>query len=81
VAELSFLGKRILVGVMLLVALFGAANYVLKWHLFGSADKQVLVVCFVVLAIVMLRWLPTRAEWDEYRKKKNELQQKERPPS
>lgn len=69
--EVSFLGKRILVGATLLIALFSSANYALNWQIFGAADKKVMVGCYVLLAVVMLKWLPTRAEWDEYRKQRN----------
>jgi len=69
-AQLSFLGKRIVVGVMGLVVLAAIANYLLKWHFFGALDKQIMVACFFALAIAMLRWLPTREEWDKYRKQK-----------
>ncbi len=66
--KLSFFGKRILVGVTLLVALLATLNFVLEWGLFGMTDKKVMVGCYVLLAFVMFRWLPTREEWDEHRK-------------
>jgi hypothetical protein len=67
---LSFVGKRILIGVMLLFALASTLNYVLEWHAVGDTDKRVMIVSWIVLAIVMYIWLPSRAEWDEHRRKR-----------
>jgi hypothetical protein len=68
--RLSFFSKGIVVGLTLLITLLSSLNYWLKWNFLGAGDKKVMVACYVLLAIVMLKWLPTRAEWDEYRKQR-----------
>jgi hypothetical protein len=66
--RLSFLGKRILIGVVLLVTIFVTLNHLLEWRIFGAEGKRVMICCYVALAFAIYTWLPTSAEWDEYRK-------------
>ena len=68
--KLSFNQKRILIGVWLLVSLGSLGNHYLEWGLFGNAGKKVMVGCYFVLGLLMLKWLPRRDEWDSYRRAK-----------
>jgi uncharacterized membrane protein len=69
--NLSFNSRRIVVGVVMVIALMSLLNYLCSWSFFGELDKKVMIGCYVVLAVVMIRWLPTRVEWDEHRKQKD----------
>lgn len=67
---LSFKQRRLLIGVWLLVSLVSLGNHFFGWGLFGPAAKKVMVVCYVVLGLLMLKWLPRREEWDSYYREK-----------
>jgi hypothetical protein len=67
---LSFTARRIVVGLTLLIALLSAGNYLLGWGIAGPYEKKVMVACYVVLALACLLYLPTKAEWDAHRARK-----------
>lgn len=68
--QLSFTLRRVIIGVALVIAAFSLANYLLDWRLFGGLDRKVMIACYTVLAVVMLKWLPSHDEWAEYRRRK-----------
>lgn len=41
--EISYLGKRIRAGILLLIGLFSLANYYFEWGIFGRFDKAVMI--------------------------------------
>ncbi len=67
---LSFNGKRIGSGILLLIALLSVTNYYLQWQLFGQFNKEVMIGIFVVMYIYMVRVGPTLEEIRDYRDKK-----------
>ena len=74
--KLSFNGKRVVLGIGLLVCLLCVANYYLNCGFFGQFGKQALIMSFVVLALVQHYIGPTLSEVREYREKKRGV----RPP-
>ncbi len=69
-SKLSFSGKRIVLGIGLLVCLLCVANYYLNFGFFGRFGKHAVIVSFVVLALVQHYVGPTLSEVREYRDKK-----------
>lgn len=69
--KLSFNGKRIGAGILLLMALICVSNYYFEWRIFGQFNKQVMVGVFVVMFMYLFRVGPTLEEVQEHRDKKN----------
>jgi len=65
--KLSFNGKRVGAGILLLVALFCVANYYFEWRIFGRFNKEVMVGVFIIMFIYQLRIGPTLEEIQNYR--------------
>jgi hypothetical protein len=68
--KLSFNGKRVVLGIGLLVCLLCVANYYLNLGVFGRFAKQAVIVSFIVLVIVQHYIGPSLSEVREYRDKK-----------
>lgn len=71
-SKLSFRTRRFIVTLVAMVSAFCCANYFLKWHIFGGADKYVLIGCIVFLFVVISHWFPSTDEFEAHRKKKAE---------
>ena len=67
--KLSFNEKRALAGVATAAAVLCSASYFLHLHVFGAADKSVMIVSFVLLGIDVLYVGPTVEELRDYRAK------------
>jgi hypothetical protein len=68
--RLSFNGKRVVLGIGLLLCLLCVANDYLDLGVFGRFGRQATIVSFVVLAVVQHFLGPTLSEVREYRDKK-----------
>jgi hypothetical protein len=71
--KLSFNGKRVVLGIWLLVCLLCVANYYLNLGVVGRFGKQAVIASFIVLAIVQHFIGPTLSEVREYRDKKRSI--------
>jgi hypothetical protein len=69
-SKLSFNGKRVVLGMCLLVCLLCIANLFLDLGVFGRFGKQAVVFAFIVVALVQHYVGPTLGEVREYRDKK-----------
>jgi hypothetical protein len=73
VSKLSFNGKRVVLGIGLLVCLLCVANYYLNFGVFGRFGKQAVIVSFIVLVVVQHFVGPTLSEVRDYRDKKRHV--------
>jgi len=71
--KLSFNGKRLVVGIASLPALFCVVNYFFELHVFGRFDVRALILSFIVAAIVLNYFGPTLHEVQEYRNAKRAI--------
>jgi hypothetical protein len=68
--KLSFTVVRIITGFFLAIALLCTANYLLELKVFGRFAKDIMVICYVILALFLMLFGPTVRELYEYRDKK-----------
>ena len=68
--KLSFAGKRLVLGVGLLLCLLCVANYYFNFGVFGRFAKHAMIVSFIVIVLVQHFIGPTLSEVQEYRDKK-----------
>ena len=68
--KLSFNGKRVVLGMCLLVCLLCLGNLFLHLGVLGRFGKQAVVLSFIVVALVQHYVGPTLSEVREYRDKK-----------
>ena len=68
-SKLSFNGKRVVLGVWLLLCMFFVANYYLDIGVVGRFAKQAVILSFVVLALLQHFVGPSLSEVREYRER------------
>ena len=68
-SKLSFNGKRVVLGVWLLLCMFFVANYYLDIGVVGRFAKQAVILGFVVLALLQHFVGPSLSEVREYRER------------
>jgi hypothetical protein len=68
-SKLSFNGKRVVLGVWLLLCMFFVANYYLDIGVVGRFGKQAVILSFVVLALLQHFVGPSLSEVREYRER------------
>jgi hypothetical protein len=68
-SKLSFNGKRVVLGVWLLLCMFFVANYYLNLGVVGRFGKQAVILSFVVLALIQHFVGPSLSEVREYRER------------
>ena len=68
-SKLSFNGKRVVLGVWLLLCMFFVANYYLDIGVVGRFAKQAVILSFVVLALLQHFVGPSLSDVREYRER------------
>jgi hypothetical protein len=68
--KLSFNGKRIVLGIALLICLLCVTNYYSNLGIFGRFDKQAVIASFIVVILIQHFIGPSFSEIQEYRDKK-----------
>jgi hypothetical protein len=67
---LSFNQRRIVVAASLTLALLSSGNHLLGWGFGAPYTKKIMGSCFLILAAVVVRLLPTLQELSEHRERK-----------
>ena len=68
--KLSLNGKRIVIGISMVLCVLCIANNYLNVGVFGRFAKQAMTTSFIVLAIALRFFMPTSQEFEEYRDRK-----------
>jgi hypothetical protein len=74
--KLSLNGKRIVIGIAMVLCVLCIANNYLNVGVFGRFAKQAMTTSFIVLAIALRFFMPTSQEFEEFRDRKRTA----RPP-
>jgi hypothetical protein len=64
--KLSFNGKRIVIGIAVVLCLLCIANNYLNVGVFGRFGKQAMTTSFIVLALALRFFMPTAQQFQEY---------------
>jgi hypothetical protein len=64
--KLSFNGKRVVIGIAVVLCLLCIANNYLNVDVFGRFGKQAMTTSFIVLALALRFFMPTPQEFQEY---------------
>jgi hypothetical protein len=70
--ELSFNGKRIVLGIALFICLLCVINYYFNFGIFGRFAKQVMIGGFILLVLIQHFVGPSFTEVQEYRDKQRQ---------
>lgn len=68
---LSFNTRRVIVGLWLVISLLSVGNHFLGWGAAAPYTKQVMVLSYVILGVLILTIMPKREDWEEYRRNKS----------
>jgi hypothetical protein len=65
--SLSFNQRRAIVGATLVLAILSVGNHILGWGFGAPHSKKIVVASFLLLALICVMFIPTKAEWDRHR--------------